>query len=113
MSLNQSFVSYFSKYSRCTMVDVGGDVLRPPHCTTPAAVKAVMPAYTISSHMSLRFKWANNTRSSENKVTAHPKLEDDSLDQSNTQLATMKMTKHFLAYKGRFGMITLLEYEFP
>ena len=24
----------------CTMVDVRGDVLRPPHGTTPAAVKA-------------------------------------------------------------------------
>ena len=50
MSLNQSFISDFSEYSRClkgpkinincTMGDVPGDVLRLPHCTTPAAVKA-------------------------------------------------------------------------
>ena len=26
-------------YINCTMVDVRGDLLRPPHCTTPAAVK--------------------------------------------------------------------------
>ena len=50
MSLNQSFISDFSEYSRwsqrtknkinCTMVDVRGDVLRPPHCISPAEVKA-------------------------------------------------------------------------
>ena len=49
MSLNQSFISDFSEYSRwtqkskqninCTMVDVRGNVLRPLHCTTPAAGK--------------------------------------------------------------------------
>ena len=47
MSLNQLFISDFSEYFRwsqikykLTMVDVRGDILRPPHCTTPAAVKA-------------------------------------------------------------------------
>ena len=51
MSLTQLFICDYSEYSRrsqrtknkiknCTIVDVRGDVLWPPHCTTPAAVKA-------------------------------------------------------------------------
>ena len=50
MSLNQSFTLISQniiadlkgpKYNiNCTMVDVRGDVLRPPHGTTPAAVKS-------------------------------------------------------------------------
>ena len=51
MSPNQSFISVFFFQNihadlkgpkiniNCTMVDVWGDVLRPPHCTAPAAVK--------------------------------------------------------------------------
>ena len=41
MSLNQSFISHFSEYSlhiNCTIVDVWGDVLRPPHGTTPKSM---------------------------------------------------------------------------
>ena len=50
MSLNQSFITDFSEYSRssqrtknkinCTMVDERGNVSQLPHCTTPTAVKA-------------------------------------------------------------------------
>ena len=50
MSLNQSLISDFSEYYRWSQrtkikyklhyVDVRGDVLRPPHGTTPAAVKS-------------------------------------------------------------------------
>ena len=49
MNINQSFffrflriftlISKDQKNINCTMVDVWGDVLRPPHCTTPDAVK--------------------------------------------------------------------------
>ena len=50
MSLNQSFISDFSEYYRWSQRtkikyklhygDVRGDVLQPPHGTTPAAVKS-------------------------------------------------------------------------
>ena len=52
MSLNQSFISDFSEYYRWSQRtkikyklhygDVRVDVLRPPHSTTPAAVKSNM-----------------------------------------------------------------------
>ena len=69
MSLNQSFILISQNIIavlkgpklniNCTMVDVWGDVLRPPHSTTPAAVKTYYKANnsTLDSGLPLREVW--------------------------------------------------------